>query len=51
MVDSREALEKSPAREISKLEENNVIERYPSARETESLLRELKRFDLNTAEF
>ena len=37
-----EVIEKSPARDIPKLEENNIIERYLTSQETENLLRELK---------
>jgi len=42
LAEKWEVIEKSPARSISKLEENNIKERYLSARETENLLKELK---------
>jgi len=45
LAEKWEVIEKSPARDISRLEENNIIERYLSALETENLLRELKRCD------
>ena len=42
LAEKWEVIDKSPARDISKLEENNIIERYLTAQETENLLRELK---------
>jgi len=42
LAEKWEVIEKSPARDISRLEENNIIERYLSALETENLLIELK---------
>lgn len=45
LAEKWEVIEKNPARDISKLEENNIIERYLSAQETQNLLLELKRCD------
>jgi site-specific recombinase XerD len=42
LAEKWEVIEKSPAMNISKLEENNIKERYLSDGETENLLRELK---------
>jgi len=42
LAEKWEVIEKSPARGISKLQENNIKERYLSAKETENLLKELK---------
>jgi len=42
LAEKWEVIENSPARGVSKLEENNIIERYLSAQETDNLLRELK---------
>jgi len=42
LAEKWEVIDKSPARGTSKLEENNIVERYLTALETENLLRELK---------
>lgn len=42
LAEKWEVIEKSPARDVSKLEENNIVERYLSTRETESLLKALR---------